>query len=341
MIDVAHDGHHRRPRLQRVRIVGDIEQPFFDVRFGDALDAVAQFLGDQLGSVGVDGVGDLEHLPLLHQDRDDRARRLGHAVGQLLDRDRLRNRDLADELLLAVAGDFLLAPLDAASEGGVGALALFVGRKRCHHGETPAPLVGGRAGRFRGNDWTRGGAAATRTPRLFLLGLLRTGSGGKRPGQLRLDLFLAADGETLGGLLLGAALDLFVVTAAILFLFLAGFCGVALGSFDRVARLADGGLFFGDLAFLGLAQPGIGEGAAARLLLLLGERGRTGPAGFGDSAPRARLGTGARATTVGRAVAVRLAGAATTGAASGLPLPAMRLFTFSTTTCLVRPWLKF
>jgi hypothetical protein len=41
------------------RIVDGVEQAFLDVGFGDALDGVAQFLGDQLRGVGVDHVGDL------------------------------------------------------------------------------------------------------------------------------------------------------------------------------------------------------------------------------------------------------------------------------------------
>ena len=59
MVDVAHDGHDRRTRHQRGRIVGGVEQAFLDVGFGHALDGVAQFLGQELGGVGVDHVGDL------------------------------------------------------------------------------------------------------------------------------------------------------------------------------------------------------------------------------------------------------------------------------------------
>ena len=64
------------------------------------LTRVAEFLGDELGGIGVDRVGDLEHLALLHQHRDDGPRRLGHAVGEFLDGDAFRDRDLADELFL-------------------------------------------------------------------------------------------------------------------------------------------------------------------------------------------------------------------------------------------------
>ena len=100
MVDVAHDGHDRRARHQRRRIVGDVEHAFLDVGFGDALDGVAEFLGDELGGVGVDHVVDRHHLALLHQELDDVDRALGHAVGEFLDGDRLRDRHLADELFL-------------------------------------------------------------------------------------------------------------------------------------------------------------------------------------------------------------------------------------------------
>ncbi len=77
---------------QRLRIVGGVEQAFFDVGFGDALDGVAEFLGDQLRGVGVDHVVDRRHLALLHQHADHVDGALGHAVGEFLDRDRFRNR---------------------------------------------------------------------------------------------------------------------------------------------------------------------------------------------------------------------------------------------------------
>ena len=115
VVDVAHHGNDRRPRHHVLGRVGGSKQPIFDVGFGDALDGVSQFLGDQLRSVGVDHVGDLHHLPLLHQDADDVDGSLRHAVGEFLDGDRFRNGDFADELFLAVAG-VPLEPLHTAAE---------------------------------------------------------------------------------------------------------------------------------------------------------------------------------------------------------------------------------
>ena len=71
MVDVAHDGHDRRARLQRCRLVGGIEQAFLDVGFRHAADRVAHFFGDQLRGIGVDHVVDRHHLALLHQQADD------------------------------------------------------------------------------------------------------------------------------------------------------------------------------------------------------------------------------------------------------------------------------
>ena len=88
VIDVTHDGDDRRPRLHMRRVVGRVEQAFDDVGFRDALDRVAQFLGDQLRGVGIDRIVDRRHLALFHQEPDDVDGALGHAVRELLDGDR-------------------------------------------------------------------------------------------------------------------------------------------------------------------------------------------------------------------------------------------------------------
>ena len=75
------------------------KRPVSTSDFGDAADGVAHLLGDQLGGVGVDHVGDLDHLALLHQQLDHVDGALGHAVGELLDGDRLGNDHLAHDLL--------------------------------------------------------------------------------------------------------------------------------------------------------------------------------------------------------------------------------------------------
>ena len=113
-------------RQQARRIVGRVEHALFDVRLGDAAHGVAEFLGDELGGVGVDRIGDLRHVALLHQDADHVDGALGHAVGQFLDGDRFRDRHFAGDLflrLVAMAGH----ALNAAAERGDRTFAHFVG----------------------------------------------------------------------------------------------------------------------------------------------------------------------------------------------------------------------
>ena len=116
VVDMAHHGHDRRTRLGIGRIVDDVEQAFLDVGGGDALDGVAEFLGDQLRGVGIDHVGDLVHRALLHQQPDDVDRALGHAVGEFLDVDGFRDDHFADELFLRLVR--LHVPSGAGCGGG-------------------------------------------------------------------------------------------------------------------------------------------------------------------------------------------------------------------------------
>ena len=80
VIDVAHDGDDRRTRNRRAFLVRPIEQSFLDVGFRDALDRMAHFLGDELGGVGVEHVGQGHHAALAHQKLDHVDRALGHAA---------------------------------------------------------------------------------------------------------------------------------------------------------------------------------------------------------------------------------------------------------------------
>ena len=160
VIDVAHDGDDRRARLQVRRIVGRIEHAFFDVGFGDAAHGVAELLGDELGGIGVDRIGDLRHVTLLHQDADHVDGALGHAVGQFLDGDRFRERHFAGDLFLGLVVAVAAHALDAAAERGDRALAHLVGGKRGHDGEAAAALFAAAARRLRRRRRTRRHAAA-------------------------------------------------------------------------------------------------------------------------------------------------------------------------------------
>ena len=77
-----------------VVVVGAL-QAFEHVGFGDALDGVAIFGGDQFGGVGVDHVVGRRHHAVLHQHLDDVDGAARHAVGEFGDRDGFGNRDFA------------------------------------------------------------------------------------------------------------------------------------------------------------------------------------------------------------------------------------------------------
>ena len=348
VVDVTHDGHDRRARHQRRRIVGDVEQAFLDVGFGDALDGVAEFLGDELGGVGVDHVVDLRHLALLHQQLDHVDRALGHAVGEFLDGDRLRNRDLADELFLRLVAVLLGAPALAAAERGHRALAHLVGGERGDEGEPAARLLAVSGAR----SAACGGAAGRTAPpaprrnarRLFLVGFERRARAGRaRRGR---GLGLA---EALLGDLVGLALGFLVVLAALVFLALAGSrrprarpsrwprgCARRSASSSAILRSSASRrraspsawarrLRSSSVSVRSTTPDGLGGGGAAGAAVAGAAQPRLGPRG----GRRARLAAGA-------------AGAAAAGAAaSGLPSPpTTRRFLTSTTTCLLRPWLK-
>ena len=50
MIDMAHDCHHRRTCYKIIILVHCIEQAFFNVGLGNALDGMAKLFGDKLGA---------------------------------------------------------------------------------------------------------------------------------------------------------------------------------------------------------------------------------------------------------------------------------------------------
>ena len=126
VIDMAHDGDDRRARLQILGMVLGADEAFLDVGLRDAPDRMAELLGDELGGIGIDHVGDLVHGAVFHQIFDDVDASLGHAVGELLDGDDLGDHHLALDLRLRLrAGDLLLLPLLTALQRGKAALALL------------------------------------------------------------------------------------------------------------------------------------------------------------------------------------------------------------------------
>ncbi len=163
VVDVAHDGDDRRARNGRAVVVGPVEQAFLDVGFGDALDRVAHFLGDELGRVGVERVGQGDHAALTHQQLDDVDGALGHAVGEFLDGDRLGQHDFARDLVLRLLRAVALEALGAAAERRDRTRALFLARGGAGDGETAAIALfaAARRARRRQHDFCR---QASRTP---------------------------------------------------------------------------------------------------------------------------------------------------------------------------------
>ena len=109
VVDVAHDGHDRRARLQVLVGVDFAGEALFDVGFGDALDGVAVLGGDQFGGVGVELVALLQHLALAHHELDDVGHAHGHPVRQFLDRDGFRDDDFALDAFALAAPPIILA----------------------------------------------------------------------------------------------------------------------------------------------------------------------------------------------------------------------------------------
>jgi len=116
MVDVTHDRDDRRTRSRRAFVVGTIEEALLHVGFGDTLDGVAEFLGNQLRGVGVESVGQGHHTTLAHQKLDHVDGALRHAARQLLDRDGFRQDDFACDLFFLVVRSMALEPLRASAE---------------------------------------------------------------------------------------------------------------------------------------------------------------------------------------------------------------------------------
>ena len=313
VVDVAHHGHDRRTRLGVGRIVDDVEQAFLDVGLGDALDGVAHFLGHQLRGVGVDHVGDLHHLALLHQQPDHVHGALGHAVGEFLDGDGFRDRHFANQLFLRLVRRMALEALGAAAERGDRTLAHVVGAERGHQRQAAALLLRRRlGGGLRCHD--RAGDAAGATADLARTFILVGGVGGNagrarrrcRGGAAVVRGAAAGCGglglgfaETLLGFEFGLALGFFVGAVAFFLGLAAGFGGFALGLLDAFLAVAAGGFGLGEAALFDVAHPGVGQRAGAGAAFVFGQglqhhagsaarrRGRRSPGATAGLVPQA------------------------------------------------------
>ena len=118
VVDVAHDGHDRRPRqrldLARLRLDLVLELVFLE-----AHGRVAELLDDQLRGVLVDGLVDGGHHAHLHHGLDDFVGLDRHAVGELADRDRLGQLHFALDRRRGL-GELAAARIDADRAPGAG-----------------------------------------------------------------------------------------------------------------------------------------------------------------------------------------------------------------------------
>ncbi len=167
MVDVPHDGDHRRPREQVLVAVGLGVLPALDLlhRVGlarvDDLDAGTEVLGEQQDGVVGHRLGGGQHLPHLHEVADQIARWPAEPVGQVLHGDPAGHaQDALDrdvERGLAEGrrrrGLELLAPASA--------LALL--RARAAVPAEAAPATGTAAGTATGTSARARGRAATGT----------------------------------------------------------------------------------------------------------------------------------------------------------------------------------
>jgi hypothetical protein len=110
---------------------GLLDDDVLHVGLGDALHAVAEFLDDECRGFGIDRLVLRRHDAVLEQRLDHGRDALGHAVGELLHRDRVGDLDVAHDLL-ALAGMrghlALLALLPALERGERSLAAALVGR---------------------------------------------------------------------------------------------------------------------------------------------------------------------------------------------------------------------
>jgi len=255
---------------------------------------VAQFLGDELGGVGVDHARllDRRHLALLHQILMTSPRGSDHPVGEFLDGDLFRDRHLTNQLFFR-----LVALSEGRADAGCGNEA---SEQLAHSSALMAVPASspGAARAARSRSWLRGselcgGAARTHAP----AGTAPESSGLRllplRPRVVRPDgrPFLpspSASWQTSSAFFLvtssclaGSSSSLLLASAASRSFFSMAF---ALAGGSRISSAI--------FAFLGLAQAGIADAVCAAVALFIGRvrittPGRLGRGGAGAVLPHA------------------------------------------------------
>jgi hypothetical protein len=272
VVDVAHDGDHRRPRYHLAALVLDIEDAQFDVGFRDAADGVTEFTGNQLGQIGVDDVARLHHLAFLHQVLDHVDRAFGHTLREFLDGDGFRQGDFAGNLLARLlrhrAAHLFLTAAHRRQRAAT-RIAVIVessGQRQLAAAAIFFCLRTGRLGRFGTRDLgagpcrATGTGSATRAGGSFLFRGIATAAARGLLGGRRNSLCRRVGGSFLGD---NRLLSGFLGQPCILFRLDAGgfsFFGCA----TRFFLGAAGGLFLCTLAFLDIADAAVLKGATAR-----------------------------------------------------------------------------
>ena len=295
---------------------------------------MSELFCDQLRGVGVDHVVDGRHVTLLHQHADHIDAALGHAVGKLLNGDRLRNDDFADQLFLRLVGGVPFQALGAAAERSDGTFADFIDVGSVDHGEAGQRRFGAAA---RVGFGAITGRVAPGAPGLRMRGA--SSSSATSAGTCDAEAATGCRGvyfsKPLLGFLFGLALGFFLAAMAILFLALARFGGFALGLLHALAALrrrASSSAILRSSA----SRTRASASACARALRSSSVSVRSTTPDFGAGA------AGAGFATRGAGVGAFFGAAWGAGSAAlvSTGLPTVRRFTVSTTTCLERPWLK-
>ena len=115
VVDMAHDGNDRGPRLHAGCVVLGTLETDLDIRVRNTLCAVAKLLHDQFSGLAIDGLGGCRHDPELHQLLDHIGCTFRHPVGKLANGQRIGNNHVTDllDLWLLVLAHAGLFPLTA------------------------------------------------------------------------------------------------------------------------------------------------------------------------------------------------------------------------------------
>jgi hypothetical protein len=204
--------------------------------------------------IGVDHIGDLDHLALLHQEADNIYRALGHTVGEFLNGNGLWNNDFAGDLFFGFGLLIAFEALNAALKGCQRTDALFVfasGNAGNRQAATTA-IIGARRWLWRHSG--AGGKTTTRTANglaFFFICFKHRGTRAARRDNQTLwswSFFNFAFAKTTTGFTFRFLFDFIIKATTVIFFSLAGFGGVTFHFFNGFAFAAGFRIDFSVLA---------------------------------------------------------------------------------------------